>query len=262
MACIRALAVFVCAAGVAVAGAAHADPTTFAQVSEGSLGDGVTWTNNGAGTGNLNTTTAGGDIVSFQYENVSGLGAGLSGTLTAIETINGGAGASTTALAVQTTALGTTTDYQAFNSPMTISYNLAKPIDGQTNLLTISIVPNAPGENGMIISGANGGTGASSSTSVPTSPAATYTMTFTSAFLNFSLNDPITAGYSYSSLDPMMLIGLDGLLNSFTAEDTGTFSSEIAPLVVPEPASFAILGVGLIGLGAMGRRRLGFSAVC
>jgi hypothetical protein len=242
-----------CAAAIlcALAGGAAAGPVTFAQVSEGSTGDGVTWTNNGAGTGTLNTTRPGGDNVTFDFSNVPGLAGALSHPLEAIETINGGLGVSTTALA--TTAGGY--DFQAINAPMTISYTLAKPIDGQTNLLTITITPNAPGASGLIFSGQNGGSGASSSTSQPTLPAASYTMRFSSAFLDFPANASISAAFSYSSLDPMMLIGADGLLNSFTAEDTGTFSSEPSPFLVREPASLSVLATGLIGLCALRRSR-------
>jgi hypothetical protein len=236
----------------AAAGAAAAGPVTFAQVSEGSTGDGVTWTNDGSGIGTLNTTRPGGDRVTFDFSNVPGLSSALSHPLAAIETINGGLGVSTTALA--TTAAGY--DFQAINAPMTISYTLAKPIDGQTNLLTITITPNTPGANGLIFSGQNGGTGAASSTSQPTMPAASYTERFSSAFLDFPANASISAAFSFSSLDPTMLIGLDGLLDSFTAEDTGTFSSEPSPFLVREPASLSVLAAGLLGLCALRRRRL------
>jgi hypothetical protein len=247
----RVCALLAGAAFIGCAGTAKADPVTFAQVSESGDVNGLTWSNNGSNAGTLNTSTASGDAVNFSYQNVAGLAPGLSGNLSAIMTINGGAGVTTTATAFA--AYGY--DFQAINAPMTIGYNLANPIYGQTNLLTITITPNTPGANGMVISGQNGGTGASSVTSQPTTPASSYTMTFTSAFLNFELNDPITAGYSFSSVDPMLDIASDGFLDSFMAEFTGTFSSGISPVLVPEPGSIAVFAVGLIGLAALFRPR-------
>jgi len=239
------------AAFSALASAAMAGPVTFAQMSEGNSGDGIVWTNNGNGTATFNTATAGGDPVQFSFSNIAGLAGALTGSLSAIETINGGAGVTTSALA--TSAAGF--DFQPINAPLTISYALATPIGGQTNLLTITITPNTQGALGMVFSGQNGGSGASSSTSQPTSPSSSYTMTFSSAFLEFAANASINASFSYSSLDPEMLIGADGLLNSFSAEDTATFSANPTPLFVGEPASRSVLAVGLVGLCAMRRRR-------
>jgi hypothetical protein len=252
---IRRLSALFAAGFIACAGTALADPITFAQVSENGTANGLTWTNNGSGAATLNTATAGGDAVTFSYQNISGLAPDLTGNLSAVMTINGGAGVTTTAPASQSLVGAQLFDAQAINAPLTISYNLAKAINGQSNLLTITITPNTPGADGLIIAGQNGGTGASSSTSQPTSPAASYTMSFTSSFLNFALNDPITAGYGYSSVDPMLDIAADGLLASFMAEFTGTFSSGLSPILVPEPASLALFGVGLVALGAMLRMR-------
>jgi hypothetical protein len=239
------------AAFTVCAGSAMADPITFAQVSENGTANGLTWSNNGAGAATLNTSTAGGDLVSFSYQNIAGLAPSLQGNLSAVMSINGGAGVTTTAAANSVAGY----DFQAINAPMTISYNLTNPVGGQSNLLTITITPNTPGASGMTVFGQNGGTGAASSTSQPTVPASSYTMSFTSSFLNFALNDPITAGFGFSSVNPMVEIASDGLLASFIAEFTGTFSSGLSPILVPEPASVALFGVGLIGLAAVVRLR-------
>jgi hypothetical protein len=241
-----------------VAGAAAADPVTFAQVSEGTAGNGIIWTDNGNGSATMNTATPGGDLVSFSFGSIPGLANPLTGQLQAVETINGGLGVTTTAAAL--TVLGFL-DVQPINAAMTISYTLVTPIDGLTNLLTVTIDPDSPGDTGMVFSGQAGGSGASSSNSQPFSGPQTYTMSFSSAFLDIVLTEPISADFSYSSLSPAMQIGSDGLLGSFSAEDTATFSAAVFPADVQEPASFGLLIVGAMGLCALRVRRLALHVV-
>jgi hypothetical protein len=64
---------------------------------------------------------------------------------------------------------------------------------------------------------------------------------------------------SFSNVIPTIgaLAPIDGTYPSFTASVSGTFSANNAspPPRVPEPASMALLGSGLIGLAATARRR-------
>ncbi len=231
--------------------AAHAAPVTFAQVNDTNSSDGIQFTNNGNGTALLNTDVATGDQVTFQYENVAGLPSYLTGGVSAIETINGGAGVTTSLAAVS--FMGA--DFQSINGAMTISYMLAGAAAGSRNLLTITIVPNTGSSAGFAFNGSDGSTGASSSTSNTGSQSAGYTETFTSDFLKFTSGSTITAGYAFSALLPNLAIAGDGLLASFGADLTGTFSSDPPPQFVPEPGSLAIVAAGLAGLTLLGWRR-------
>ncbi len=239
-------------------GAAHAQatsaPITFAQVTDINTGNGLSFVNDGNGNGLLNTDVSSGDMVNFSYENIVGVTPALSGTLSAIELINNGAGVSTTSLATQSTD-GQYTDSQNFNSAFKISYLLAGAATGANNLLTLTITPITAAQTGYLISGQDEGSGGSSSTSNTGRASLAYTETFTSDFLKFQTGSTITAGFSFSAVVPSFTIGADGLLNSFTYDQTGTFSSNPPPAFVPEPGSLAFVGFGLVGLTVLFRRR-------
>jgi len=183
-----------------------------------------TFTNTGSGSTFTASTT-----VNFEFTNVPGAPAGF-------QTAN----LSLTASAVTPASvlLGT----------------VLQPIDGATNTLAIT----ANGQNlltavfnGVLV----GGEGGQNLSISPQDPA--NTVIFTSDFLNFSGSGPRSFNLSLPTVDPPVAQDANGFLASFFSDALGTFSTQNAPVVVPEPASFhlAACGLALVALAARTRSR-------
>jgi hypothetical protein len=90
-----------------------------------------------------------------------------------------------------------------------------------------------------------GNDGGNAATLSATDPPASLVLTS-----SFALLGPATSmGLGYSNVAPVLSIAADGSIASFTAQNAGTFSATI----IPEPTSFALLGIGVSALLAFRR---------
>ncbi len=230
-------------AGVLITPLANAQLTTFAQFIQSGTGSPFSYTSSGtAGAGGSASMTGTNVDIFFRYQGVANLPADLTGLQNAHLTFT------------SFTSLGPTVSSNGFdnvfngsgvNSAMiTITRDTpaAEGNGSQTILLQVIFTP-------FTFSG-SGGSGGFSASSL------SGTVTFMSDFLSFPSSVERDLGLSFSSIVPGLSIGANGFFNSFTAAGTGTFSSDPVPIFIPEPSTYALLGLGLFaGLGLVMRRR-------
>ena len=213
------------AALLSVAPAAKAQTTTtFAQYFQTNPSQqAFSLTNSGASS----TITSSGTSVLFNY--AGGL---VAGTLNFSAV---GATAATSTLSPAGTNLS-----QTFSN---YTFSILGP--GSVNLLSGS------GSN-LVLSGTAGG--GSSTLNVSTPPVSD--VVFTSSVIDLSGSTARNFSIGMSSVNPVLSLGANGYINSFTAASSGTFANNASAVPEPGMMTFALTsGAGLAGMVLRGRRK-------
>lgn len=221
---------------------ATAEPITFAQFQQTTGTDTFRVTNGTGSTGTL--STIGTPMVNFSFLRPAMQAAGL-GNNDAIFNLTG----TITTPANVMVLPGPDPINQLVNSG-TLSFTRTTAASvgsgSRTNLLTISFT-------NAILTGSVGSTSGSLLASTPDS-----VLLFTSDFLNFDNTIARDFALALSSITGGGLgrANASESLRAFTADATGTFSSDPAPLSgVPEPAALGLLGLGVVGIALRRRRK-------
>ena len=205
------------------------------QVSGGAGGKGFVFTNNGSGTGTVSVTSS----ATFSFT--------FAGALTNLGTYN-----------TSLTMTGTTTD---------AAQHLGKHEFPDVQLRPDHLHLQRPGHRqyhlrGSLQTAGDSGSGitinkTATSANAGFDQSSGDLITFTSPLLVFQNITDEAITFSFNPLTPPSgSIPADGIINSFAATLGGTFSSVPLPQeAVPEPASFLLFTVGLIGFPILAWRR-------
>lgn len=276
-------------AGVALGGmlpaALPAQATPFASFSAHDSTAAVVFKNQSAASSykTSSTTTVTNDLVDFSFLGLSDLPAQLQGTQSAYlsYSVTTTAGASSTAVP----GFGTL-DSQPIDQSVTLTFTRTTPFTPVnfpalhlTNLLTITLTALPAQTMTAQMYGIAG-----SGTAHLDSDASYATVTFSSDFLDFTGTTDHNMGLTYT-LQTLQFLGIGAKFltaydkttgttttscpttvktttslcnyHGFKATESGNFGSTPLPdpiYAVPEPASFALLGMGVLGLAAIRRR--------
>jgi hypothetical protein len=126
---------------------------------------------------------------------------------------------------------------------VTMSINANTPLNGKTNLLTM--------------------TGTGRLTSFDTADTANFggntnsgfIVGYTSDFLDFSATTARSFNFALNSLTPQASLNGNGYMDPFTASGLGNFAANPSPIAIPEPGSLALLALATLPVAALVRRR-------
>jgi hypothetical protein len=191
-------------------------------------------TNTGGGTGNSLTVTNSSILFAFAVPNL--LGTGFRTGLLSMT-------ASTSGSATGPDAGGNLTE-QGWSGSGSI-------FDIATSTVAFTFTFGTPGTPTGSILVANAGTAGTFTDSRPP----VSEVTFSSLYLNFSGSTAESFSFGLSGGTPAGAIGTGGRLANESFSGVGTFDAQPLPTGSPEPATMAMLGSALIGIGIIGRKR-------